>query len=648
VRAAITGRSVSPAPRLLAGQVGYLRLRHLGRGASLEVHEALQSFNRDGANGVIMDLRGNGGGLFNEAAKVADEFVDQGTIVSMVGPDGLKRKDETATATAVTPQLAMVVLVDRQTASGAEVIAAALKNLDRGVVIGEPTFGMGTVQVLFAVPSPLAKGPEDRVLLGLKLTTAQMLAAGGAAIQDWGVRPDISTEAISLPASDPSSPIHMQASRHYRSERDFERMLPPQTRPPRETPSETIRYVQETRTELAESDPEADPLVALARSLLQQNKGFERHQLLAESGPVLASWRDEQDRRLGAALARRRVDWSSGPPGPPPSLQLTLARVDNPGAPGRPIRIRGTVQNRGSTPAFRVRAVIASDDPGFDEAELVFGRIAPGQSTSYELTIPPPPVDRTRTALLRATLVAGDRPLASPTELRVDVKGSPPPNLAFRYQLPEGAERGKSIEFPVTIINRGPGDIAHLRAMLTTQQPALPAQIPKARFDLRGLAAGASRKVTFAATVDPSFVGDHCLFNIAVETESGASLERAVRLALSAPSRTVAASAAAPIVEVDPPRLTINGPAVVTGGRVHLEGTASSERGIHDVYIRVWNRHLKVPVQKVFYQLNQPSDGPQMSLAADIQVTRGMNLVQVFARDSEDVQALQTLMVLAE
>lgn len=656
VRAAIYARSVSPAPRLLDSKVGYLRLQHLGGEASLEVHEALQSFNRDGASGVILDLRGNKGGLYAQAVKVADEFVDQGTLVSMVGPGGSKRKDETATATAVTPQLPLVVLVDRQTASGAEIIAAALKNLDRGVVIGEPTFGMGSVQVLFDIPSPLAKGPDDRVMLGLKLTTAQMLAAGGAAIQDWGVAPDISTEAVQMPASDPASPVHLQASRHYRSERDYEKALPPQARRPGGTPAEAIRYFTDTREEAVPPDPETDPLVALAKQLLQQNKGFARHQLLAAEAAVVAQWKAEQEGRVGAALARRRIDWSSGPLGPPPPLQLTLARVEPPrGAPGRPILIRGTVKNLGSAPAFRVRAVIASDDGTFDEAELVFGQIAPGQSKSYDLSIAPP--EPGRTSLLKATLIAGDRPVPGETELRVDVEGPPRATLAFRYQVVEGAtgsnhdgriEKGEPIEIPVTVSNRGPGEIAHLRATLMAGLPGPSVRIQKGRFELRGLAAGASQKITFTAVVDPSFAADHCPFKVVLEPDSGSGLGHALQVDLSAPSGVVAAKAADPVVDVDPPRVTVNGPAVATGGRVHIEATATSERGIRDVYIRVWNRNLKMPVEKVFYQLNQPPDGPQMSVAADIPVTRGLNAVQVFARDSNNLRSHEDLMVLRE
>jgi hypothetical protein len=161
-------------------------------------------------------------------------------------------------------------------------------------------------------------------------------------------------------------------------------------------------------------------------------------------------------------------------------------------------------------------------------------------------------------------------------------------------------------------------------------------RIPRGRFELQDLADGASRKIGFQAFVDPSFAGDHCLFKVVLQADYDQTLEHEVRVDLAAPSATV---------EVDPPRLTLQGPTLVTGGVAHIEATAASDRGVHDVYVRVWNRNQRIPVQKVLYQLNQPSDGPGMSLALDVAVTRGMNLIQVFVRDANDVQSQRTLLV---
>jgi carboxyl-terminal processing protease len=666
VRAPVLAVGILPPPRLLSDKIGYFHLQRLVSGSSLEVHEALRAFASQGATGVVMDLCGNSGGLYAEAHKVADEFVDQGTIVSMVGVGGSRRKDETATGTAPTPQLPLVVLVDHQTASGAEVIAAAMKNLDRGVVIGEPTFGMGSVQVLFDIPSPLARGPDEiGGKLGLKLTTAQMLAAGGAPLQGWGVFPDIPAVLMAVSADGSPPSVQLQPSRNHRSERDYERSLPPASRPRLEPPAAAVPYLQETVTRGDDDrqrllDPETDPLTLMARGLLHQAKGFARHQLLATSDQFLAGWRAEQDRRLSAALDRRGVDWTSGPPGPPPPLQLTLERLaPSSSAVPQEARIRGVVKNVGTTPAFRVRAVIESDHPGFDDGELVFGKIAPGKSKSYDLSIGTPPnaaSAHAQTALLHATLLAQDRPLRQTVDLLVEVAGAPQSTLSLRYQIREGAkgsnhdgriERGERVEIPVTVTNTGSEALRRVRANLLSRQSGPRVMIPAGRFELGALEPGASKTATFAAVTSPSFGPDHCDLRIEIEPDSGDSTWHPVRIDLSGLAPNIAASAAGPtLVKVNPPRLTVRGPAVATTDTVRIEGTASGEQGVHDLYIRVWNRNLKIPVRKVFYQLNSPADSPEMSFQADVPVTRGTNLIQVFARQSVEATSMRTVMVL--
>src|SRR4029453_475214 len=117
----------------------------------------------------------NPGGLYDQAQKVADAFIDSGVLVSMVGVGGSQRKDEHASRND-TIKVPLAVLVNQLSASASEIVAGAVKNLDRGVVIGETTFGKGSVQMLFDISSPVStgsKGDDDR--LGLKLTTAQYL-----------------------------------------------------------------------------------------------------------------------------------------------------------------------------------------------------------------------------------------------------------------------------------------------------------------------------------------------------------------------------------------------------------------------------------------------------------------------------------------
>ena len=99
--------------------------------------------------------------------------------------------------------------------------------------------------------------------------------------------------------------------------------------------------------------------------------------------------------------------------------------------------------------------------------------------------------------------------------------------------------------------------------------------------------------------------------------------------------------------QVTPPLLAVIAPTVVVGDTVHIKGHATDDRLVRDVYVRVWNRNAKIPVKKAFYQPNKlAGDRTKMEFEADIPLWAGSNLVQVFARESNEVQSLQTIVVL--
>jgi carboxyl-terminal processing protease len=99
--------------------------------------------------------------------------------------------------------------------------------------------------------------------------------------------------------------------------------------------------------------------------------------------------------------------------------------------------------------------------------------------------------------------------------------------------------------------------------------------------------------------------------------------------------------------QVTPPLLSVIAPTVVVGDTVHIKGHASDDRLVRDVYVRVWNRNAKIPVKKAFYQPNRVAgDRTKLDFEADIPLWAGSNLVQVFARESNEVQSLQTVVVL--
>ena len=100
-----------------------------------------------------------------------------------------------------------------------------------------------------------------------------------------------------------------------------------------------------------------------------------------------------------------------------------------------------------------------------------------------------------------------------------------------------------------------------------------------------------------------------------------------------------------PAWQATPPVLTVSAPTVVPGNTVHIKATASDDTEVKDVYIRVWNRDSKLPPKKVFYLPNR-SDKTHLAFETDVPLWPGSNLVQVFARETNEIQSVQTVVVL--
>jgi carboxyl-terminal processing protease len=172
-RAQIHMRSVPPGTMFDTG-VGYISLNPVSETSAEELRQEILAMKSKGMKSLILDLRGNPGGLLDQGVKVADLFLDnRQEIVSTRGRARGSTKQFYDEAKQTWPALPIIVLVNDGTASAAEIIAGALQDHDRAVVVGAPTFGKGLVQTLF----PLGEG------VALKLTTARWFTPSGRTIQ---------------------------------------------------------------------------------------------------------------------------------------------------------------------------------------------------------------------------------------------------------------------------------------------------------------------------------------------------------------------------------------------------------------------------------------------------------------------------------
>ncbi|MCF6177853.1 MAG: S41 family peptidase [Geopsychrobacter sp.] len=159
--------------------------------------------NQDNLKGMILDLRNNPGGLLDQAVAVSDLFLDQGLIVYTEGRDTSSQLRFQATSAGTEPRYPLVLLINEGSASASEIVAGALHDHNRGLLLGEQTFGKGSVQTII----PLSDHS------GLRLTTARYFTPSGTSIQARGIAPDIEVPAIDLPV--------VQSKEHYR-EKDLD------------------------------------------------------------------------------------------------------------------------------------------------------------------------------------------------------------------------------------------------------------------------------------------------------------------------------------------------------------------------------------------------------------------------------------------
>jgi carboxyl-terminal processing protease len=178
---------------LLTPAIAYVRITNFQSTTARDLSAALRKLEKGRKlQGLILDLRNNPGGLLSQAIEVSDLFISSGVIVSTKGRDSSQDLYATAHKEKVERTYPMIVLVNGGSASAAEIVAGALQDNKRAVIMGTKTFGKGSVQTII----PLSDGS------GLRLTTAMYYTPSGRSIQASGISPDIELKYIPPPANE--------------------------------------------------------------------------------------------------------------------------------------------------------------------------------------------------------------------------------------------------------------------------------------------------------------------------------------------------------------------------------------------------------------------------------------------------------------
>ncbi|MBC7196150.1 MAG: peptidase S41, partial [Deferribacterales bacterium] len=162
--------------------IAYVRLTSFKEDASNEIKDALKKLSKENYKGIVLDLRNNPGGLLTEAVNVSNLFLPSGkTVVFTKDRDGKENHLKTSAFNDFDSKTPLVVLINEGSASASEIVAGALQDYKRAIIIGQTSFGKASVQTII----PLADGSA------IKLTTARYYTPNGRSIQGVGIKPDI-------------------------------------------------------------------------------------------------------------------------------------------------------------------------------------------------------------------------------------------------------------------------------------------------------------------------------------------------------------------------------------------------------------------------------------------------------------------------
>lgn len=728
-------------------KVGVVQIpRNFAQTTGKELRDKLDEFKQAGVEGVVLDMRDNPGGLLNAAVEVADAFLSSGTIVSTVGAYSA-RDESRADGRYDFPNLPLVVLTDQGSASATEIVAGALRNLDRAVILGRRTFGKGSVQVLH----------DRRVAdkeLALKLTIAQYLTPGDVSIQSVGVSPDVET----LPVWIGKEHTYFFGRKRFDlvREESLAAHLQHGTAKPQEIAAGPLYFLQQgsvgedtpdsTRLDTIEDeDKRADLLlrdaeIRMARDLVIWAPSSNRQDILAHIDEFVAEQEKIESARITKSLGKRGVDWSSGPkPEAGQAAELRVAikmdKKDNTIQGGESGTLTMSITNSGNAPAYQVRALTDSDYSYFDERELIFGRIDPGQTRTATLKLSVSEHELTRTDRIAFDVFEEhDAKLTKGSQRTIDVsaQGLPRPDFAFAYQIIDDPSMGKDIvgngdgalqlgervKLRVDISNAGQGTAldtwVHLRNLsgeavfLHTGRHHLGElaheRSDDALLDLEVRKASSDGNVRLQLSVSDNKIGEvlseKIVFPILDDSSgfsggpAGVVAKGNVDLYASplTPAHVVAKAAAGakfkalgtrggwtkvdlgddrfafardadvdaakavrrpgkfdPVLNVSPPSIELVGAMSQTDKTaIHLSGIATDNQRVRDIYVTVINpsRDMFGRREKVFYQASKNPESGRLEFAADVPLTPGNNLIEIYARENDAIEGVQRLWVL--
>ncbi|MBT3220576.1 MAG: PDZ domain-containing protein, partial [Proteobacteria bacterium] len=410
--------------RVLDENVGYIKIDHVSQRTVTNLKAALSSLGDLGAlaKGLVIDLRGNTGGSMKEAARSADEFLKSGMLLRTAGPDGGRvqnlqaRMDAEDAGTELAIPIA--VLMDERTASGAEILAGALFQLDRVVLVGTRSYGKGTVQKKYNLDDDTS----------FKLTVAQYLLADDRVIADVGLVPDVVLASVVLDGYG----VRYRGWDADRTHTPWEEIVP-----------NVIEYdgwrdAAEWETDLARE---------LARRAVAETADATRGATLQALKDAAAQVRVEQEGHLVSAFEAHGINWSPALEDGPDSEARVHLTASRDSGDADVIVVEAEVENTGQQPLARTLIELECDTfSAWSGLVVPVGWVEVGEKVTGKVSIPLRPGINPRQDEVEVRLRADSRLSLLVGEEVLEAGSSPLPRIRVSARLVgEGEDKRASV-----------------------------------------------------------------------------------------------------------------------------------------------------------------------------------------------------------
>jgi carboxyl-terminal processing protease len=654
----------------LAGRVGYVRIKDFQGNTAADVAAALREWGKKGIKGLVLDLRGCPGGLLDAAVEVSDLFLKEGVIVTTAGQDPNEREVRRAENTGDEPDYPIVTIIDQGSASASEILAGALKNHNRSLVIGERSFGKGSVQVLFEFH-------EDNLpntTTALKLTTAQYLTPGDISIQSVGVVPHVEVqpiradeEMIDLTADEGYHESDLnhhfetagEATKNSRSPSSLSYLwVPPKNSKPPKAEGEAESEVEEEPLPDKNKPFEPDFVASFAEEMvpsMESLKGKDLSSSIVYLAELISNKQQDEEKRLTAALKKLGIDWQ--PPKHAESDATADASItlqindDKPLQAGKEVALVMSVSNKGPGTLYRLSAVSQSDFRPLNERELAFGRVGPKETVTRTLSFHVPKDAPAEVDDVRWSFSAEGTSPPAPYAMRFNVVPIQRPHFAYQWRIDDTkngngdgkVQVGEPVELVCEVKNIGKGSSIETYATLKSLG-GKDVFLTRGREVLKSVDGNAVKEARFAFSVKNGFKEKEARFELAVaDVILREFLIEKLTISVDAASSSATAKPgnggelskinSAPTFEIEEPVH------VTKSDQIRIHGRALDESKVRDVYIFVGN-------EKKFFAENLDKKNPgSLSFEAELPLKPGINYITLVAEENADLEMREVIAI---